>query len=754
MSRSVANSDSRAAFVATLAAGTMMAQLVAGKAARDALFLAAFGARGLPWVMTASAVIALLAVMVTGRLMVRFSPARVIPLAFQANAFLFVAEWLMLSRWSAATACLVYLQVVALGAILSSGFWSVVNERFNPHAARAMVSRIAVGGSLGGLVGGLVGWQLASAIGVPAVLLLLAVFASLAGVGVWRVARTASGAPSSPRQRVDDGRTRQHPRASDTTPSAFRILRTVPYLRNVAAVVLLGAAIQALLDYALGVQAGALYGKGPGLMTFFSLFYAGAGVVALAVQLTIGPRILARWGVALGAALLPLPVIVGAGVALLFPGVVAAAAARGVEAVARNSVYRASYELLYTPLAPDAKRLTKAWIDVGFDRVGTAIGSGLVLVALAATVEKSWIAIMALTMALAALCAYAALQLRNGYVRTLADGLRRGAVDLSSPELSDARTFDTLTATAATLDRHTLLREIERFHKAELAAAAATSQDSPAESEDVPSDLAGVVAALTSNRPERVRSALSRDWPFASVLIAPAIALLDNDDVAADAVRFLREQAPRSPGQLLDALLDASQPLAVRRRLPRVLKACASQRCADGLVLALAEERFEVRLACARALFDVTSRRHDLRIDAEAIHSRILSELKEASQHDPGTWLKLDDDDIPSDSEVSCRHHGDRRLEFVFRLLALVHDRDPVCLAWKALRTGDRALQGTALEYLENVLPRDVRDALLVHLDISVEPRRARLSPRDAVDELLRSRLSIELQLGQAKVAQ
>jgi ATP/ADP translocase len=48
--------------------------------------------------------------------------------------------------------------------------------------------------------------------------------------------------------------------------------------------------------------------------------------------------------------------------------------------VTRNSLFRSAYELFYTPLPPMKKRAAKTIIDVGVDRIGTALGSGVLLV--------------------------------------------------------------------------------------------------------------------------------------------------------------------------------------------------------------------------------------------------------------------------------------------------------------------------------------------------------------------------------------
>src|SRR5687767_14292207 len=74
----------------TAAAGAMIAQLVFGKAARDALFLSTFQVSSLPVAMLCTAVLSAIAVLAVSRAMTRHSPARVVPWLFVASAVLFV----------------------------------------------------------------------------------------------------------------------------------------------------------------------------------------------------------------------------------------------------------------------------------------------------------------------------------------------------------------------------------------------------------------------------------------------------------------------------------------------------------------------------------------------------------------------------------------------------------------------------------------------------------------------------------------
>jgi len=93
--------------------------------------------------------------------------------------------------------------------------------------------------------------------------------------------------------------------------------------------------------------------------------------------------------------------------------------------VQRNTLFRAAYELLYTPLEDQQKRATKALIDVGFDRFGTVLGSGLVMATVAIFTHNQSILIGAVVV-LAVATLPLARQLHRGYVAALEERLRAG----------------------------------------------------------------------------------------------------------------------------------------------------------------------------------------------------------------------------------------------------------------------------------------------------------------------------------------
>ena len=143
-----------ALLVAPLTAAALIAQQVASNAVRDALFLTWFQVTSLPYFMAAAAVLAIPAAESSGRLLARFGPARVVPSIFGLNSLLFLIEWSLLGVNPRVASGLVYVHASVLGAIGISAFWSLLNERFDPHSAKALMARVAAAAAFGGLAGG------------------------------------------------------------------------------------------------------------------------------------------------------------------------------------------------------------------------------------------------------------------------------------------------------------------------------------------------------------------------------------------------------------------------------------------------------------------------------------------------------------------------------------------------------------------------------------------------------------------------
>lgn len=714
------------AYWAIGSAALMIAHQVAGKATRDALFLSHFDVTLLPRMVMASAVLSMLAVVIIARLLVQFGPSRVMPAAFALSSAIFFAGWAAYAAVPEAVSVALYLQMGVFGAVLISGFWSVVNERFDPYTAKQTIARIGAAAALGGLLGGVLAGRVAEAIDVRAMLPVLGLLHALCGFGV---------------RAIGEGRAPDAAIAALGVLPGLRLLRRQRYLQWLAALMLLVAVLAALLDYAMKAQASLRYTQSEDLIGFFGRFYALVGVATFLVQWLLGPSLLKRFGIGPVLMLMPamtaLTGVLGAGVGRLW----ATTAVRSLQLIATNSLFRSAFELLYTPLPPPTKRPTKAIIDVAADRLGDVLGSGLLLALLAMMPYMGTAVIVLIAVGVALVALFVTLRLQRGYVEQLAASLRDGAISLAAREVVDATTRHTLAELTATSERELLAAKIRQMRERR-GGRGPIAVERQGEIRDITPDpdatrLAEAVAALCSGDERAVRRCLT--GAFMDVRLAPFLLPLLGHDALADDVRMeLRWMAPRLIGTLSDALLDPDLPLAARQRIPSVLEVTHNPRALEALLNGIEDDEFRVRFSSARALARMRARDSDIAIDEARVIRAVARELAV----DEDTWKSRDarEDGGLIETAEPRLHLG---IEHAFTLLGLVLDRQALRLALRAVVGDDRALRGTALEYLENVLPEDVRRGLWRWLGEAPEGARRSTRPSSTLLEDLRRRIEV-----------
>jgi AAA family ATP:ADP antiporter len=678
-----------------LTAAALIAQQVGGNAIRDGLFLTLFPVQSLPYFIASAAVLAIAAAQLSGRLLTRLGPVRVAPALLASNAALFVVEWWVLG-WQPRTAVvLLYLHTTVLGAITISAYWSLLNERFDPHSAKPLMARVAGAATFGGLVGGVSAERVAALLPQGALLPILGLIAGLSVAGARVVGR---GGPASRRARV----------AVEPKPAgAWMQLRQQPLLRDLALVVALAAMLAALVDYLLKAEAVAYFGKGQQLVRFFGLFYAGTGVAAVLIQASLGRFALGRLG--LGGSVASHPALVGTASLLGFvlPSPWGGIFPRGLDVSIRSSTFRAGYELLYTPLAEATKRSVKSIIDVACDCAGKGAGALLILLLVGLAPAHPFAAVNLAVAAVACGEFLVARRLRAGYVTALEGGLRRQGEDLARAVEYSMADF-TVAGSMAGLDQAAVLRALGSVGTARTI---------------VPTSDP-VVAAIVEFRSGdllRIRAAL-RDPPDDPLVIGALVPLLARDDVVRLVVSALAKFGARAAGEMASVLLDPATPEVIRRRLPLVLKSCPSAIARDGLLAALEGFDFEIRLRCGRALLALTDE-----------HTELLEPFPAA--------LAL--------VERELSRGGERHLvrEHVFNLLALTLDREPVRIAARAFTTEDAYVRGTALEYLETVLPPSVFAAFEPLLAGTAQAPARRRPATEVREELIRAGATMTVSL-------
>jgi hypothetical protein len=728
-----------AVVTAIICAGLVTAQFVGGKAARDALFLAQVDVTSLPTMVIATSIFSIALVAVNAKGVSRLSPARFVPWAFAVSALLLLAEWLLTFSSPKLAAVLVYLHISGLGPILGSGFWLITTERFDPRTAKRKFGQIAGGGTFGGLLGGLLAERVAVMLGVGAMLPVLAVLNLLCA---WQVRRLVPAPASQPQSKEF---------SAELTPepawSGVRALAETPYLRHLALLVLLGTASAALIDYTFKAQAVAALGTGESLLRFFGAYYAVVSLVTFAVQTSTSRVVLERFGLAFTTATPSIALFASGIGALVAPGFAGAIVARGSESVFRGSLFRAGYEVFYTPIPVAEKRAAKSIIDVGFDRIGDAVGGAVVRFILLLAPHLQYSAIMLSTLLCSAATVAVASRLSRGYIQTLERNLRGRAVELDLSDVQDVTTRSTMLNTA-----WAARAGAPRAQAGEIRAGAPDKSVSPGLERSADPEIQEIMWLRSRDR-DRVLTVLRGDEELTPALITHVIPLLAWDPVASDAIRALQKVAPKHVGALADALLDPYEEFAVRRRIPRVLAVCSSQRAADSLTLGLADVRFEVRFQCGRALAAIVAKHPDIQIAAARVFDVVQKEVAVGRPVWEGRRLldRLDESEPKTFVDEFIRSRASQSLTHVFTVLSLVLPPEPLQIALRGLHAGDENLRGTALEYLESVLPPMIREPLWPFLEDHRPAGRTIRSREEILADLVRSNHSIMLNLEELK---
>jgi hypothetical protein len=497
------------------------------------------------------------------------------------------------------------------------------------------------------------------------------------------------------------------PAAASSSSSRGRLfepglLASAPHLGTLGLIVTLGTSAAAVADYLLKEHAVARIRTSAGLLEFFAAFYLVVQLGTFLAQFAVAP-VVRRVG--LGRTISTLPAGVGTMgvVGLLFGSFPVFVAVRGIESVLRGSFFRSAYELIFVPMAPAEKHRTKTFLDVTCDRIGDAVGAGVVQFFLLFGTTYLTTELLGVVIAMAGWSLYLANRL---------DALYLGVVERRLTAHGEAAPVVVGSETGWTvLD----LAPADRPNRTMVTEAA----PKPQFMEDPTLQR---LWDLRSGQRARVERALARAQRPDSLEVAQIVQLLAWDDLVGSARAVLERCAASHVGLLTDTLLDPDADFAIRRRVPRILGTLSDPRALEGLVSGLDDTRFEVRYQCSRAIRRLLSKYSAGAVDA----TRILAVVERELSVPPQVWhghrlidsVERDDDSViePDASQEQ------RNLEHVFSLLSTVLPPEPLRVALNGIRSTDPGLRGVAIEYLESVLPPTLWTRLWVLLDVGATP--------------------------------
>lgn len=698
----------RRAWLATLCALLVIAAFLAAKAARDATLLAHFPVTMLPLFIGLSAALALPVILLAGKLMMRHGPHKLVPAMNAVSAVILVGEWMISNQFPRFTAVLVFFHLNTASAVLVSGFWSLINERFDVTNAKKHIGRIGMGATFGGIVGGVVAERTGAYFEPNTILIVLAIMQGLGAILLWFLGRGTAV------KQIEPG---------ESTWAALGSVARSSLLRKAGLVVIVTAVGAGALDYVF--KADIVHGGSRAdLLRALALFYTVTNVITALVQIVLCGPAIAVLGVPRSVATLPVTLTGFSVLALITRVPAMATVARGSELVMRNSIYRAGYELLYAPLPPEQKRPTKVVLDVGADKLGDIIAAQLIAAVIYIAADDRH-ALLVLAIVAGAVSMLIAAGIPRSYTHSLEAGLLEKANEL--PAEPDVSHEPWLSLTAMPAFGHPSESVPLRMRRRKRSRGRVSP---PIVSTDTVVEL---LRDLRSTDPARAIAALSRPLPIEAIGAAIDLVGSDNTEIARSATAALRAIAPACTGTLLDILLDTKRPEQLRRRMPPIIAAGAPDLAIWGLWRGLHDPSFEVRYRCSIGLSMLAGDAPLASLRPEDVFEAVRQEL--LVDHEEWRARKLAVDAVIDTGDPET----DVGLAHIFRVLGLVLPSEPLRVALRAARTHDPELRGMALEYLESILPPDVRAQLWPLLDAATqgEPQVGEPTTREHEKDLL-----------------
>ena len=736
-------SEFRILVLSVLGAFFIMGFAVLAAALRDAFYLGFFDADTLPYILYGSLVLGLPGVAAFSRLMATRAPHKVMRtvIALASGGLLLIYALVLVpgpALDSRLASVLFYLWTVVAALLLTSGFWIIVSDVFAVREAKRLFGLISAGGAMGTLVTGVSLSMLLTRFRPVHLIPLLVVFLLLAQVTL----------EVMPRDRL--GRSRRHGAPPRQGPlESFRTLTSNRHLRLIAAIVLLTSAASYVVTWQLqdaiqvtataeAARAGlagdaAVTAVNTRIASFMGAFRGWTGGLAFVIQVFVASRILTGAGVAWSLALLPLALLFGSAGMLLVPGLVMATLVRGADNTLGKSLYRTVAELLWIPVSPALRRRAKAFIDSMVNSVGDGLGALIVLL---------WVTLGQFPSRFLSLFVIGAALVLLGFSRamgaqyfvTLRNRLEQSGNDAEVLEEVGLDRVDRLGATLTRLDITRVL------------ATTGVHLDMPPKVPGQPSNQTPDPGSLTpsewlrSGDPALIDRALGSPQAWTEEDLPNLVPLLARDGWLGPAVRALAAYGVEGVPYLSSVLDDDTADFVLRRRIPRVLARIDHSDADRALIDALGAGRFEVRYRVALALY--RRRMESMRESKGSWESQVWAAVRAQLSREKPVWelarlLDAEADDGFVEQRVGLR--GELSLEHTFRLLSLVLNRDTVRAAYHGIILNDPELKSFALEYLEQVLPSDVRDRLwpfIGDLSASAEQRALR-NLDDVVADLL-----------------
>ncbi len=359
------------------------------------------GVNQLQWLFTATFLAMLAAAPLFSALVARYPRRTFIPLVYRFFALNILAFFLLLQAGVApagvARAFFVWVSVFNLFVV--SVFWSFMADLFDSAAGKRLFGFITAGGSAGALLGPLLTALLVKPLGPVN---LLPISALMLEATVWCALQLGRWAQRNPPTHRPAAESAGHPGRERIGGGAFTgiwdALRS-PYLLGISLYMLLYTATSTFLYFEQAHIVAASSADPAQRTQWFATIDLVVNVLALALQAMLTGRVIARFGVGLTLACVPLVTIIGFVGLGIAPRLWFLIGLQGVRRASNFALAQPARQILFTVVSREDKYKAKNFIDTVVYRGGDAVSGWLFAGLKAAGLGLAAIALIAVPVA-------------------------------------------------------------------------------------------------------------------------------------------------------------------------------------------------------------------------------------------------------------------------------------------------------------------------------------------------------------------
>lgn len=349
------------------------------KPVRSSLFLQYFGAKNLPYIYLATALLAGAIAWVHSRLLDRFDIVAVqvfTHLFFISNLVLFWFAFREEGPWLSAA---FFLWVNVFTVTANTLFWMFANHYYYAREAKRLYGFINAGGTVGAVVSGLAVAALAQNLGTENLLLLccailgacIALIYVIRGLGRDRL----GGGEAAYTQTTADVARATHKEGRRDLASLFQS----SYPKYIAAALGLSLVVSILIDYQFNFIVEEQYTDTDARTAFFGTFMAAVNALSFVLQFFLTGWFLKTLGIGFALLFLPATLLGGSLWMAALPGLGGVLFLKLADGSIRYSIEQSTRDVLYLPIPNQLMGKLKAFVDVFVQRLGKGLGSVLIL---------------------------------------------------------------------------------------------------------------------------------------------------------------------------------------------------------------------------------------------------------------------------------------------------------------------------------------------------------------------------------------